>query len=415
MKNWITAAAVIALSHSAVLAIPQDFGGFGGGGLFGAAFQPLGIANDLTDELIAAALADDGRLPREWKALPSLDGDEIRIMTVTGPLFGSKPEAIFANYEGDQLKSISARYLDASHFAYKHKDLDEKTRARELKKRYARLSDQLTKELSKFTRGRGEKTMVGRTKFLRTHFLQYQYGEDDELTLRLSLLEDQSISLTLQRSEIAGEDYLDQTVAALDTRERREQLLANVNSNEAGDVTIAGIPMFKQGQRPYCSVSTLGMATHYLGLRMNTNALAAGAQFRASSTAKGAKIHDLYRAAADECGATIARGGSFDFTRAQKAIEKGYPVLVWRYYSRSRDRMHSSAALGHELVELNDDDRTSWPTGEGDPGHASVITGFNKERGEVIFMESWGEHTRGKRMKAEELEATSYQVFYFKI
>ncbi len=44
-----------------------------------------------------------------------------------------------------------------------------------------------------------------------------------------------------------------------------------------------------------------------------------------------------------------------------------------------------------------------------------MITGYNAERGEVIFLESWGEHTRGRRMRTEELEATAYMVFYFKM
>ena len=48
-------------------------------------------------------------------------------------------------------------------------------------------------------------------------------------------------------------------------------------------------PMFQQGQRPYCAISTLGMATHYLGQRLGTIALAAGAKFRNTGSAKGSK------------------------------------------------------------------------------------------------------------------------------
>ena len=83
---------------------------------------------------------------------------------------------------------------------------------------------------------------------------------------------------------------------------------------------INGIPMFLQGQRPYCAISTLGMATHYLGLRLGTDALAAGAKFRYIDTAKGSKMLDLYRAAAEESDAVLQRGRSFDFERAQKYI-----------------------------------------------------------------------------------------------
>jgi hypothetical protein len=43
--------------------------------------------------------------------------------------------------------------------------------------------------------------------------------------------------------------------------------------------------------------------------------------------------------------------------------------------------------------------------------HASVITGVNKKRDEVIFTESWGENNRNRRMRAEEMEATAYVTF----
>jgi hypothetical protein len=184
---------------------------------------------------------------------------------------------------------------------------------------------------------------------------------------------------------------------------------------ENGDIKINGIPMFRQGQRPYCAISTLGMATHYLGLRLGTDALAAGARFRYINTAKGSKMLDLYRAAAEESDAILQRGRSFDFERAQKYLEKGFPIVVWRRYSHERNLLHNAAAQGTKLPESTPNDRITWPTAKDAPGHASVITGFNKKTGEVIFMESWGEHARNKRMRAEELEATSYATFYFKI
>ena len=409
---WILGSVIAALGVAEVGAIPQDFGGFGGG-FFGATIQPEAIEDDLTAEMIAATLWRGGELPRDWREVPSLDGDEIRVMSVTGPLFGETPEAIFANFDGSRLKSISARYLEAERFLAAAGDGPErKLRERELKKRYAALEDSLPDALREAAEKRPAKTVVGRSTFLRTNYLEYPLGA---LKLRLSMLEDRSVTLTILRAGEAHDHYMDSAVAELDTRDRRDQLLANVKAGAGGDVDIEGIPMFNQGQRAYCSVSTLGMATHYLGLRMGTDALAAGAKFRSTGSARGAKILELYRAAAQESGAALVRGANFDLSRAQKAIEKGFPVLVWRRYSPQRDRLHAAAARGAALPELAEDDRDSWPTGKDAPAHCSLVTGFNEETGEVIFMESWGEHTRGKRMKAEELEATSYAVFYFKI
>ena len=367
----------------------------------------------MTGELIAATLWQDNELPREWKDVPSLDGDEVKLLSVAPILFGERPQAVFANLQDGRVRSVSALYLDAgSHFGYKPGKADIKTLQREFKKRYAHLDEVLSKSLATKSKRRPKDTSVGRTAFLRTTYQDYLH---EDLTLRYSAIEGLSISVTILRSEETAEDYLDGEIAALDRRDRREALIANVEKKPGGDTTIEGVPMFRQGMRPYCAISTLGMATHYLGLRMGTDALAAGARFRSNGSAKGAKILDLYRAAADEAGASIQRGGSFDFERAKKAIDKGFPVIVWRRYSSERDRLHSAAARGAQLPEVQADDRERWPISKEAPGHASVVTGYNSETGEVIFSDSWGEPARGKRMLAEEMEATSYGVFYFKI
>ena len=96
-------------------------------------------------------------------------------------------------------------------------------------------------------------------------------------------------------------------------------------------------------------------------------------------------------------------------------MEKGYPIIVWRRFSLHRDQIHTAASKGIKLPDPSKEDQSKWPTSKSDPGHASVITGFNKKTGEVIFMESWGENARDKRITASELEATSYATFYFKI
>lgn len=63
---------------------------------------------------------------------------------------------------------------------------------------------------------------------------------------------------------------------------------------------------------------------------------------------------------------------------------------------------------------MDERERSTWP-GKNAPNHASVVTGFNAERGEVIFVESWGEHTGDRRMRFEELESTSYMAFYYRM
>ena len=394
------------------LAIPQNFGG----NLFGATFEPRIINEDFTDDLIAAPVWINNKLPGTWKSIPSLDGDEVKILSVNPMLFGRHSISVYANEEKGKLKSISILYLDSEKFFNQTKTTtntqDIKSLKREFKKTYENIESSINKALYKYTKDRPEESFVGQTDFLRNTYNDYKYGD---LTLRVSAKDGQNICLIIMRSEDVSKTYLSSETTKLVKRERRKQLQQNVQVRESGDIKINGIPMFLQGQRPYCAISTLGMATHYLGLRLGTDALAAGAKFRYFDTAKGSKMLDLYRAAAEESDAVLQRGRSFDFDRAQKYIEKGFPIVVWRRYSHKRNLLHSAAAQGAKLPELTPNDRLTWPTSKDAPGHASVITGFNKKTGEVIFMESWGEHARNKRMRAEELEATSYATFYFKI
>ncbi len=413
MRELLPTLAACALLAGPASGIPQNFGG----AFFGINFTPNPVEDDFTEALVATAAWEDGELPGDWRALPSVDGDGVGQLTVNPYVFGHRPAAVFANRHGSELRSISVLYLDAGRF-YNPRPGEEvprdelRARQREFKNRYAELEKDLGKTLAKRSRNSPRHTNVGRTAFLRSSYRDFPLGD---LLLRLSAIEGHSVSLTILRAADASTHYLDGDVASLGKRERRERLQANVERRDNGDTLIAGIPMFQQGQRPYCAVSTLGMATHYLGLRMGTDALAAGARFRSTGSAKGAKLLDLYRAAAEESDAVVQRGGKFDLRRAKTYLEKGFPIVVWRRYSEERDRLHRAAARGEPLPTIGDDDRSTWPTSKEAPGHASVVTGFNADTGEVIFSESWGEHARDKRMRAEELEATSYAVFYFKI
>ncbi len=417
MKRLLIGLAALLITLEGAQSIPTNFGGGGRGG-FGANVQLKPIDVDMTKDLLAPAVWKKGQLPGEWAEIPSLEGDEVALLTVVPYIFGQRPMAVFANRREGALRSISALFIDAGQFfGYRPTDSTRsKSDLRELqrafKKRHSDLEDDLGKALKKFTDNPPSDTRVGRTPFLCAHYKDYRHG--DGLILRFSSIEGHSVSLTILRAEDARGHYLDEKVAGMDTRDRRKELLSRVSKRPNGDVVIEGIPMFRQGMRPYCAVSTLGMATHYLGLRMGTNALAAGARFRNTGSAQGAKLLDLYRAAAEESGARLQRGSRFDFRKAQNYIEKGFPIVVWRRYSPERNLLHIAAAKGATLPEPDRADRAAWP-GKKSPAHASVVTGFNTKTGEVIFSESWGEQARDKRIRGEELEATSYAVFHFKI
>ena len=95
--------------------IPQNFGG----NLFGATFVPRKIANDFTDKLISTSLWKGNKLPGDWKRIPSIDQDNILRLIVSPVVFGSHPSSIYANYEDQELRSISIMYLDSEEFIRK--------------------------------------------------------------------------------------------------------------------------------------------------------------------------------------------------------------------------------------------------------------------------------------------------------
>ena len=375
--------------------------------------------------IIAAAKWD--QLPGKWVEQAALSTESVKVLTAPASVFGHVPELVAARYEGSEVRSIYMQFADAgSYFGYTSRaDLESgrksaalQKRQRQFKRHYREITSALEKQLPKQVGARGEQREVGKTEVLRSRYTDYDNGE---VVVRLGASEDDYIYVEVMRSGDAEHGYMDPEVSAMKRKDRMRALREKVERGENGDVVIGEIPIFLQGSRPYCAINTLGMVTHHFGLRIPVNGLAASAGLKNTGSAKGSKIMELYYAAAQEADIKFMRASTFDFDRAQQAIDDGYPVLVWRRYSKGRDQLHTEFAKKFEAdpaAELPAPDSPSeigsWP-GKQAPGHASVVTGYNAERGEVIFLESWGEHTRGRRMRAEELEATGYMVFYFKM
>ena len=189
-----------------------------------------------------------------------------------------------------------------------------------------------------------------------------------------------------------------------------------MNEAENGDRLLASIPLFPQGDRAYCGVSALSMSMQYLGLNLDTEDYAAAAGIRYGST-KGSKIREVYEAAGKEADMKLSRSTKFDFRKVQATLDLGLPVIVWRRWAKERDYVHTTFAARYArdptsvLPKADMNDRATWPDKKA-YSHASVITGYNAKRGEVIFTESWGEAARNRRMRYEEMEGTVYYTFY---
>jgi hypothetical protein len=113
----------------------------------------------------------------------------------------------------------------------------------------------------------------------------------------------------------------------------------------------------------------------------------------------------------------LPRTTQFEFERARASIDAGLPVVVFRRWSQERDFLHSAVAQRllkdptATLPKPDLNDRKAWPTRD-DFAHSSIITGYHAARREVIFTESWGERSRNRRMRVEEMEGTVYLAYY---
>jgi hypothetical protein len=271
------------------------------------------------------------------------------------------------------------------------------------------------KELQEVLDQPGQAEMSGSTAALRENLTVFLH---ESLRVEYRAPEGKFIRVDIRRAEDGAEAYLDPQFAAMSRRERRDWAEANVHREANGDLMISGVPLVPQGRDAYCGIHSFAMVSQYFGLRLDSSSLAARAGFEQGTG--GDKMIEVYRAAADEAGVRMTRGGKFDFERAMKALDAGCPVLVWRRFDSRRDKLHTEFARryarepGLELPRPDAEERATWP-GNGHPSHSSVITGYNRERGEVIFSEPWGDHMRDRRMRWEEMESSSYGAFYFKI
>ena len=395
----------------------------------GRSFRRCRFSNaDLTEDFFEKENWNDGVFPGPWRNEASLGDQQVRRMSANPTVFGAVPMSVYSygNGEGD-VQELAIHFLDAGqYFGYRfggEKTREEREAGSEKRNEFSRHFREISKNLRHRLEegcGRGRQGTIGRSDELRTVFTQYQW---ENFVIRLVARQDHSVSVYIMREGDATKQFMDDALEKLGDRERAAYFSSKVHFNEQGDRIIADIPMFTQGNTPFCGVHSLAMTGHYLGLRVHPETLAAGAGFKNTGSAKGSDILDLYRGVGDEIGMKVSIASKFDLKRVLRSIEAGIPVIVWRRVSMEREAAHTEfqRALqknpGLTLSMPTETERISYPPREakGSPSHASVISGINPERNEVIFTEPWGEFARNRRMRIEEMEATAYAVFFFKL
>ena len=331
-------------------------------------------------------------------------------------VFGVQAHGALAFFEAGHLRSISMLFLDSGAWFGYIPDTQAKAAAATRGPEFLRLFDQVSRDVAQGVAGLGGKPRdlpLGGKSLLK-HMAKITHHGD--LWSRLVAWPSQFVKLTIFRDEDGASQLLAPARRNTKREEQAKAFAALVHTAEDGDHTIDDIPIMPQGDRAYCGMSALAMLMQHLGVRLETEELAAAAGIRFGST-QGAKPRETCDAAAEVGALRLDRTERFETGKARTAIDSGMPVLVFRHWSQDRDFIHSAFARRFAgdptatLPRADMNDRKLWPQ-RGGFAHASIVNGYNATRGEVIFTESWGEQVRNRRMRPEEMEETSYLACY---
>jgi len=159
------------------------------------------------------------------------------------------------------------------------------------------------------------------------------------------------------------------------------------------------------------------MVAHYLGLHLDEDWLAVAGKFENTGSAEGSDMLGLYNAVAKEARFRLNRKSSYDHETVRRSLRSGMPVIVWRRWDRTRDRLHTKVSRaftrGGEGGFQRPEEKLLPSKKKGSPLHASVIIGYNDERKEIIFLESWDGDASPRRMPVSEIAHTADLTFAF--
>jgi hypothetical protein len=424
MKRILPILLLPLLAAPRVEAIPNTFFGNGIGIPIIPAFPRFNA--DLTEEFLTVDNWKRQEFSGPWRDEPALEGEKIRRMEALPLVFGEVPMSVTTSGDESGVSEITLGFLDAGlYFGYHfggEQTREQREAGRDKRQEFERHFEDLVERLGERLEegcGRGTPGVMGATPMLRTEYVDYVW---EDFVLRLIARPEHSVSLHLFKRDAAPASYVESEFAAMDRRERAAKFAGAVVRSQ-GEISVQGIPMVIQGETPFCAIYSLAMTSRYLGLRASPVDLAGSAGFENTGSAGGSDLVGLYRAVGDELGMRTSIVPNFDRDKVLKSLEEGLPVIVWRRVSMDREKVHRQLAAARQgdpslaPPALTPEELAKLPEkGErGLPSHASVVTGYSPATNSVIYAEPWGEDTRDRRMRVEELEATAYAVVFFKL
>lgn len=222
-----------------------------------------------------------------------------------------------------------------------------------------------------------------------------------------------------------------------------------------GDVYLSGIPMINQGQSAYCAVASAARVLQNYGIDMTMEDMAdlagtsetCGTNPRRWADALGrvANSHGLELKTVAEVTETEHSLQQLLYDYNQTARDMGYEELyTWDYanafvsnyakfdldreYAVQREVMLSNGracdAFEKNVTErIDESDPLFWTVTlgnvpekgvrEGEFGsHMRLIIGYNEERGEILYSDSWGEGHELKRMDGQDALSITRGMYY---
>lgn len=367
-----------------------------------------------TGALTSLALWEDPEFLAGWGPVdPNL---RLACRNWSGPCeaLGAKAQGASAFFEAGRLRSISLLFLDAGIWFGFSQAVSE-TKVPEFLALHRQTAENVASALSALG-GKLRDVPLGGTKLLKHTAQVVRIGD---VWARLVVWPEYFVKVTLFRDEEATTQSLAPYRRTQKSPELARTFASLVEKLPNGDRILRGIPMLQQGDRAYCGMSALAMTMQHLGLRVETEELAAAAGIRFGNTGE-AKIREAYDDTAAVAALRMDRIKRAEWSRIRTSLGAGMPVVVFRRWSQERDFVHTQFARRYAkdpaavLERPGMDERKLWPQ-RGGFAHASIINGFNEARGEVIFTESWSEFARDRRMRFEEMEATGYMACHLRL
>ncbi|MEK0451337.1 MAG: hypothetical protein RL088_3605 [Verrucomicrobiota bacterium] len=361
------------------------------------------------EALTSIALWDDPKFIERWGAFDAKQRIVCRNWQGRCEALGTKAQGASAFFEEGRLRSISILFLDAGAW-FGFAQAGASARVPEFLSLHRQTSANVESALTA-AGGKLRDVPLGGRQLLKHTGRVARVGD---VWARLVVWPEYFVKLSLFRDEDAATQLL---APYRRTQKRDDQVrafAALVEKSPNGDQILRGIPMLQQGDRAYCGMSALAMTMQHLGLRIETEELAAAAGIRFGSTQE-AKTRETYDDAATVGAMRMDRMQKPEWARIRASISAGMPVVVFRRWSQERDFVHTQFARRFAqdpaavLPRAGMEERKLWPQ-RGGFAHASIVNGFNAARGEVIFTESWSEQARDRRMRFEELEGTGYMA-----